>query len=364
MIELRRLIELEQTRAMPRVSILLPGGDQRERLVKLTIRAARKATQVLRERFPGTDASELLAPVDSLTQNPAFWEEPLGGVALFANAERAHGIRLLWGPDPRVAVDEWFHFGPLLPQLMSDAFCWILVLGHRRARLLQSAATRWWELGAGDLSASLAESMGLLHRAGPATAAPSAVANPLNVGALAGGVDRLLERFPYPMVLAGPRASRRAFLERSHSRGVLELDEEVVAGATSLSALRQRAWERVEARFAEGRQEAVARVGRALGTGLSDREIPYVLPEARIGRVDTVILADPHHLLPPAGNRPLSIGRPSTRERLTRIVMHTRLSGGEAYLAAPSDVPGGGFLAARYRYLDSADVRESSRLTV
>jgi hypothetical protein len=367
----------------PRLSIYLPGGTS-ETKAEATVRAskpsargtaepdgpqspmrariraaARDAQATLRKRYPREVAEALLQPIHALTRNRRFLAQPMPGLSIFVNPERARAVPLLDPVRPAVALDGRFYFGPLLPQLSSDAVFWILVLDrHRPLRLLQATAREVRELSAEDLPGEVA------HKLWP----PSPERTPEGSGGfepgamrrVAGALDRLLARRHQPLVLAGPTALREAFRAASHYPLTLYFGLELASGEAaalaSLQSLREQAWSLVAPRFHEAQRDAVSEVREAAGTALSDADPARVLRQAQRGLVEHVVLADPREAgtaaPPPPPSHPRDRDEETTlHEQLSRIALYGRMHRSSVFVVPPDQVPGGGVVAARYRHV-------------
>jgi len=319
--------------------------------------AARDAQATLRRRYPREVAEALLQPIAALTRNRRFLAQPMPGLSIFVNPERARAVPLLDPVQPRVSLDGRFYFGPLLPQLSSDAVFWILVL-DRPLRLLQATAGSARELSGEDLPGEVAHKLwppaSALEQARPDVFEPGAMRR------VAGAVDRLLARRHQPLVLAGPTALREAFRAASHHPLTLYFGLELAPGeAATLEYLREQALSLVAPRFREAQRDALSEVREVSGTALGDSDVGRVLRQAQRGLLEQVVLAGPREAGTAAPQRPAAPqAHPRDRdeettlqEQLSRIALYGRMNRSSVFVVPPDQVPGGGVVAARYRHV-------------
>ena len=119
--------------------------------------------------------------------------------------------------------------------------------------------------------------------------------------------------------------------------------------------LRDRAWRILEPMFQEARRRAAERFGELAGTGRASNDPAEVLPAAHDGRIEALFLAcdadlwgrldDPMgrvriHAAPEEGDEDL----------LDAAALFSLRHGGTVYGVDHGEVPGGGDLAAVFRY--------------
>jgi hypothetical protein len=120
------------------------------------------------------------------------------------------------------------------------------------------------------------------------------------------------------------------------------VDEEIAGNPEHLSAgeLRDFAWRIVAPHFAEEKKAAEERFRELMGTGKASDNLAEVVPAARGGRVDVLFVAGDEPMEPNA----------TDEELLEAAAAFTLRNGGTTYEVASSQVPGGGPVAAVFRY--------------
>jgi hypothetical protein len=118
--------------------------------------------------------------------------------------------------------------------------------------------------------------------------------------------------------------------------------------------LRDRAWQLLEPAFRETRRRTAEHFGELAGTGKASSDVVEILPAARNGRVEALFLAcdadlwgrlDPRekvevHKAPEEGDEDL----------LDAAALFSLRHGGTVYGLDRAEIPGGGDLAAVFRY--------------
>lgn len=135
------------------------------------------------------------------------------------------------------------------------------------------------------------------------------------------------------------------------------LDEGIAGNPESLSAeeLRQRAWEIVEPRFLRERNEANNHYHALAGTGRTSNDLQEVVTAAHDGRIEVLFLAIGVQVWGGFDKESRSVVFHEQAEAgdlnlLDLCAVRTLLNRGMVYAVAPEALPGGGPLAAVFRY--------------
>lgn len=145
----------------PCISIFLPthrkgAGTQADPIVlKNLARHAQARLGELSMREP--EARALLAPLDELVSDQAFWREQDAGLALYRSPRMFRHFALAQAPQERVVVSGRFHVRPLLPALAGEAPFHILALSLSAVRLLRANVREVREVPLPDAPQSLAD---------------------------------------------------------------------------------------------------------------------------------------------------------------------------------------------------------------
>jgi hypothetical protein len=365
------------------VSIFLPtvrAGDTQQNKIRLKnlLRTAEKRLE--EHEVDGSAAAEILKPARNLLDDPAWWEHPGDGLAIFLAEDVFKAFPLPISTRELVAVETRFHLKPLFSLLDGDGHFYILCLTKREIRLLSCDRFSVQEVDLGKMPSTFEEVMGDLTRRSTMfqTGSSKAVTrSPIFPGhGLAEDdykaeilkffqlVDNNLEHLAVdidreaPFVLAGVEYLLPRFKEATRLSHVME--EGLTGNPEGLSSeeLHAKAWEIVEPWFLRDRRRASERFGELQGTGRAASDIREILPAAYDGRVDALFTA--------RGVRIWGTYDPETREihfqkeqeaqtngsedLIDRAAAQTFLHGGKVFAVDQQEVPQGYKAAAVFRY--------------
>ena len=358
------------------VSVFLPthraGPEVQQAPIRLK-NLLRQATDALKAdgvRAPMIES--LLAPLWRLLDDGLFWQYQSDGLALFSRPGWWRSFRVPLELPELARVADRFHVSPLLPLLTGDGHFFVLALSQNQIRLLEGTRDRLDEVdlpgvplgvrdalqgeeGQKQLQVYVADrggvaARGIFHGHGAAGDVQEE-----QVLQYLRKVDRALGE-----VLAGERApmvlaavEHLAPLWRQVTT-YPHLVEETLAGnpeALGPHQLHPRAWAIVEPLFLQALREAAARYDQLAGTGLTAREPREIVRAAEHGRIDTLFAAQ-HQTGSSAdgGGVPVSDEGSGLQDLLERAASITLIKGGAVYILPAGEVPGGGGVAAVFRY--------------
>lgn len=336
-----------------------------------------QARHDLRARGLSETAIEtLLEPLDELVTQVSFWNDREEGIALFRAPDLTRMFRLPVAFPERCAIGGHFFLKPLLPLVAGNDRFYVLALSQNEVRLLQATARTDRRITAKDLPGSLVEALGgqktsqelQFHAAGSGAAGAPAVYHGQGVGReyekielrrflhqVDSAVCRLLAGRRSPLVLAGAEPLPSLYREIS---GYPWLAAAVIPGNPEHlrdEELRDRAWQLLEPSFQEARRRTAERFGELSRTGRASADVSKILPAARHGRVEALFVnCDEEvwgrlddiagevriHASPESGDEDL----------LDAAALFSLRNGGTVYGVGRGEVPGGGRLAAVFRY--------------
>lgn len=379
--DLRELTQAEP----PCVSLYLPthraGAETQQDPIRFK-NLLREAEERLDADGDGDEAGEVLEPARALLDDHPFWQHQSDGLAVFLAPGTRRLYRLPLGFEELVVVGERFHLAPLLPLLGGDGTFYVLALSQNRVRLFAATRHRVREVDLRDIPESLADALGYdweqrslqFHSSAPRGAGGQAGGGraPIYHGHGTGtddekeevarflhlvdnGVRRLLRDPAAPVVVAA--VDWVASLYRDLTK-LANLVPEAIEGnpdAASAEELHRQALERVEPQFEQERERAAERYAEAAGTGRTGRDVREVVLAAADGRVDTLFVDPNAHCWGRFEHRARRVdvhaGRENGDEDLVdRAALEALLHGGAVYAVNAEAVPGGGELAALYRY--------------
>lgn len=361
------------------VSIFLPtqGAGPAERQDPMQLR------NLLREAAHQLDAAgvrdHLLAPAAALTEQPAFWRAPSGGLALFLTQGSARHLRLPFQPRELVVVGQRFHVKPLLPLLCGDGRFYVLALSQGRVRLWKGDREGLRAIDLPGVPSSLADAMRLddreeqlqLHEAGLVRPGgrPAAVFHGHGVGS-DDAKDRILRYFREvdhgvraairevhapPLLLAAVDYLVPIYHAASTYPRLFERHLHCNPDRLDPATLHQRAWPLVRDDFERAQRAAAARWRGLAGTGLAVRDLDQVVLAAVEGRVDTLLVPMDAERWGVADMASDTVevheqARPGDVDLLDLAMVEALRHHGSAYPLDPAELPDAGRSAAILRY--------------
>lgn len=384
--ELKTLIELREG---PAVSLFLPtvraGKDVRGNPIafKNALRRAEAGLEGLgcsREQV-----RRLLEPLEGLDQESPFWSEQKDTLAVFLAPGFARWYRLSVALPEAVHVErEGFHVQPMIRTLAEDGEFWLLTLSMNSVRLFEGTRDSLREVQVEGMPTSMEdvrllegreESLemqfntrgggqgprrGAMRGSGDARPGTFHGRDPRDLDKervgeffrrVDGALRSLLQGARRPVVLAGVEYLHPIYRSSSGFDGIAEGGIHGNVDEMSLDDLQAKAWACVEplvrSRFARARQ----RWHDLAGTGLASADIEQVVPAACQGRVETLFVGSGAHrwgrYVPGEGRVELDV---EGTDLLNLSAVQTLAAGGEVLPVEAGEVPGGGMVAAVFRY--------------
>jgi hypothetical protein len=376
--EIRDLLQLP---GRPCVSIYMPtvraGAETQQNPIRLKnlLRSAQEKLEA--SGMESAEATELMAPVRELVDDPTFWQELGEGLIVFRSPEVLRTYRLSTPLDELAMVSERFHVKPLFTLLAEDRPFYVLAISLKNIRLISATRHHAEEMELPGVPHSLTEALGDLTRQYSqfqAGSAKSVHRSPVYHGHGTGEDNLKAEIVQFfnladkelvkhvdrnaPVVLAGVEYLLPRYKETTELLHVL--DEGLTGNAEGLSPeeLRDKAWEIVEPVLTADRRKAAERYGDLLGTGRAASRYDEILPAAHDGRIDTLFVARGVRLW---GTYDLEARTARLQEDqdaqqtggedlLDLAAIQTFQNGGQVYAVPQQDVPDGQAMAAIFRY--------------
>ncbi|HEX9844766.1 MAG TPA: hypothetical protein VGC20_18550 [bacterium] len=293
----------------PCVSIFLPthekGPDTQVDPIALKNLARDAGRRLLAMELREVEARELLAPVEAMVTNQAFWKEQAPGLAVFRSPRLFRAFHLPHAPVERVVVTHRFHTRPLLPALANPVEAYVLAVSLNRVRLLRANAQALRELALPGAPRSLSDFQkyedaqgddqyrqageGGTYAAG-GHQADYKDAQRRYVRAIAKAVAAVVNHGPAPLVFAGVEELFAMYREVATATHLLA---QPIAGnpdRVPAETLREQALAALQPLRAAEVALAVAAYRERAGTGRSATGLAPVLRAAQAGQVDTLLL--------------------------------------------------------------------------
>jgi hypothetical protein len=298
----------------PVISIYLPThpvSTERDQDLVLFKNLVKKVEEgLLAGGMRSANVSTLMLPVRTLQNNPMFWRQSTGGLAVL-NSEAGFSTLRLPGPaGPSAMVADRFVLKPLLPFVDHGEAFYVLALSLNSVRLFHGSRFNVTEVPLEDIPTSLADALkwdDYEREVQFFSTAMGTVASQTFYGtASAGenhkdevaryfrGVDdglrEMLAEKPVPVVLAG--VDYLLPIYRSASRYPALADGGVPGNPEHVTnaQLHRRAWNLVEPRLNASRSRAIERFGELAAAGKASSDLTAIVPAALSGRVETLFL--------------------------------------------------------------------------
>lgn len=363
------------------VSIYLPthraGAETRQDPIRLKnlLRQVEEALEAQGLDGAGTEA--LLRPVRALIEDYDFWQHQQDGLAIFRSPDLFFRYRVDQRLPELAVVAERFHLKPLLPHITGDGRFYVLALSQNRARLFRATRDSMIELQPEGMPASLAEAV---RNRVPERQLQSHSASAIHSGRGAaifhghGGGEDSKKDLLHAYFRRIDQGIRDLFIEEraplilaavdylcpiySRANTSHELLADWVSGNPdnlTPRELHERALPLAADHFLKERQKAADQYLEAWHTQRASNRPEDVLAAAHHGRVQSLFVAVGVQLWGKFNARTAEVSvcdgpSPEAQDLLNLAAIQTFANGGAVYAVAPTEVPGGGPLAAVFRY--------------
>jgi hypothetical protein len=365
------------------VSIFLPtvraGAEVQQNAIRFK-NLLREASTRLQERgVERPEAEELLAPARALLGDYDFWQHQEDGLAVFLAGDFLRTYRLPVAFRELAVVEDRFHLKSLFALFNEEGRFFILAVSQNDVRLLAADPREVHEVPLVDVPRSLEDALGhevtqqalQIHLGARNTNRPRSARIFHGHGGGEEDVKEEIRKFlnavdqgirrhlpdddRSPLVLAGVEYLLPIYRDVSDYPNVLSDGVHGNPDELRPEELHERAWPLVEKHLRGRREEDAERFGELAGTGRASSQLEEVVPAAMDGRVEILFV--------PRGVRQWGRFDPATRaverhaeqnggseDLLDRATVHTFLNGGRVYSLPPGEVPGGGPVAATFRW--------------
>lgn len=297
----------------PCVSIYLPthryGPDVRQGPIRLRNLLSEARDELGRRGWRASEVDGLLAPLDGLAGDVAFWQYQGAGLALFRAPDHTVVYRLPLGVDEQVAVGDAFRLAQLVPLVSGDGTFFVLALSQKQVRLFEATRHHIGEVDLGDMPRSIDEALAYDDRERQlqlrSTGSGAAMFHGHGVGdevdkvdlerylrVVAAGVhQRLAGARDHPLVLAAVGYYLPIFAAVSDHPVIVDRPVEGNPERRSAEDLHAGAWPLVEPILTRDLEQQADRYREAAGTGLTSSDLDEIVARAAEGRVDTLFVA-------------------------------------------------------------------------
>jgi len=323
------------------------------------------------------DIEALLTPAWDLHRDAMAWQHMSDGLAVFLSPTWQQVVRVPVDVPELATVGDRFVVGPLLP-ILSDEHFLLVTVSQRQVRLLEGTRHRVEEIVLPDVPGSLRDvvtpaearsdtmawSTSPAGRGGPAVFYGHGAADEdvkkdevdRFLRQVAGGLDRSLAGQRVPLVLIGLDYLVATYREVSRYPHILDEDVRTNPDQLDADGLHAAAWPVIAQRLAADKKRMVDRFDELHGTGRASTDPVKIGVAAAEGRVDTLLLTASPSCWEEASVESPRVLQLGTKEKfahcelLDRSAVDTLTRSGQIYTFATSQVPGGGDVAAVFRY--------------
>lgn len=316
------IADLARTNGEPCVSVFMPTQHVESEVSQNAIRLKNLMRQI-RLEMEGTGYREsniepLLRPLSSLVDNSSFWLDEGDGFAAFLTAETSRVFRLPLKFEELVVTGSRFHLKPLFPLMAVNNRFYVLALSKNDVKLYQGTHYGMNEVESTEFPRSLLEVIfdevqdrGLqIHTGNVAGGRHDAIYHGHGVTSddadhrphdklvrffreIDHGIRDALNGESAPLLLAGVEYYLPLYKEVNGYKNLVP-DTIVQGNPDHMKAkdLHLRAWEAVEPIFLESQTTAVERFRHlsSNGQGLASTDIHAIVPGAKFGRVDLLLV--------------------------------------------------------------------------
>lgn len=367
--------------AGPYVSVYMPthrcGAETLQDPIRLKnlIRDADQQLQAI--GCASGDIDHLLHPLTAMLADYDFWQHQMDGLMIFRGKDLFESYQVDMAVSELAVVGDRPHLKPMLALMSSDARYYVLALSQNRAQLFQGTREGLAAVELEGMPRSLEEtwpeqreSAALQSHSG---SAPKAGGGSVVVHGQGSGQELTKERMQIyfrkidqalhtllaasatPLILATVDYLAPIYRKVNSHPG---LQAKWVSGnpdTLSAAELHVRALPIALETFEASRRQAADRYLELWHTQRASNELAGVLPAAVCGRVDALFAAVGVQVWgaynPSTGEVRISESCKSGEQDLLNLAaMHAFTNGGAVYAVPRSEVPGGGVVAAVYRY--------------
>lgn len=366
------------------VSIYMPTHRLSDEIEQDPIRFKNLVTEAedkLKEAgMRGPKAKALLEPLHELRDSRIFWRHQSDGLAIFISPDVFRYQRLPLNFDELVVVSGRFHIKPLLPLLSSDGRFYILSLSQNEIRLLQGTRYSVGEVDLEEIPESLQEAFKWedperrLQWHTSSSNEPGYRAAAFH-GHLANaeidskdfikryfqkidkGLGEILADENAPLILAGVDYLQPIYKQVNSYQQILDEGVKGNPEKLDMAELHEKVWSIVAPQFKKEREEAAELYKQLAGQSneRASEELEEIVPAAVFERVETLFVPQEVNRWgqfdPESGEVTLhSEHEPGDENLLDLAAAHTFLNNGTVYAVEADQVPGGGAIAAIFRY--------------
>jgi hypothetical protein len=319
-----------------------------------------------------------LEPARALLEQEALWETAREGLALFVSRSLIRSYPVSAPLREFLEVSDRFYLKPLLPMLRCDGSFYLLGLSQERVALLEGTRESLVEVAVPDLPKDLPSALHLenypserhLEFRSQSSQAGRRMAIVHGHAQEAEDVSRFLLDYFHaverpvsaflrgrraPLILAAVEYLHPLYAEVNTYPHLLRRGVSGNPDVFNVEDLRRRAWTVVESTLDQDLERALAEYAGLAGGPRSSEEVSTVLIGAFFGRIGRLFVAADVELWGRFDEDTLGVSVHESRQEgdvdlLDWAAIRTLSTGGAAYVLPRARVPGGGPMAALFRF--------------
>jgi hypothetical protein len=378
----RDLEELMKDEGFPRVSIFMPTFRAGKEVQQNSIRFRNlldKATEELAgSDLDSTSIERLLEPATDVVRNRDLWRRQSDGLAAFIGEGKFRVYRLPQRFDELVVVTDRFHVKPLVSFVAEDRVFYVLALSQKEVRLIECTRQDAVRVPLKGVPESILETTdidraektlqfhtrttgrtgkrdAIFHGTG-ATVSPGTKKTILRYfRRVDRGVSRVLRKMDVPLVVAAVDYLIPIYkVANTHPY----LAEQGIPGnpeSAAMEELRDRALEILEPQLRHVRAASSKKYKKLIGSGFTSDDLKETLVAAHHSRVETLFVPVGVNRWgrfdPDSATVEIHASRePGDQDLLDLAAVQSLVRGAQVFAVSPPAVPGGGELAAVFRF--------------
>jgi hypothetical protein len=361
---------------MPTVRLGRPQSSENYRTFEGLIQ---RAEQQLRQGYPAHKTDTLVHPLRRLLDDQPFWEQPAGGLAVFASPDFFHVQKLDRAVPEHVAVADSFHLKPLIRAQQFTGKYQVLCLSQRNVRLFEGNQDRLEPVELRNVPRTTGEALSIQINEAVTTdaSAPTgetrhdAKAKYQTTAEKVSVDDNDLEQFfrsvdqalwtnhsraaALPIILCALEKYHPLFHSISKNPNLIQEGIVVNPDAVAVERLREEAWRIVEPYYQEQVQRLIESYQMARAKEQGSEDLKQVAEAATFSRVGTLLVDADKHVggrIDPASGR-VEFGdmtQPDFDDLLDDIAEKVIKTGGQVMVMPSQQMPTETGVAAIYRF--------------
>jgi hypothetical protein len=379
-----RVLEgLTASMGFPRVSMYLPtrraGKEVRQNPIRLKNLLAESARKLEASGQKKADIDRVLEPARRLLDAMDFWNHQSDGLAVFLDGGTIQTFRLPVPFGELAVVTDRFHVKPLVAFVAGDRKFYVLAVSQKEFRLIRCTRYTAGTVPVEDAPGNIFEATGIdrsekqlqfhtgppgrggkrsaiFHGTGAAAGNPDVKKLILKYfRQIDGGIARVLEGNNVPLVVATVDHLIPLYREANTYPHLCERGLPGNPEGVTDEDLRDAALELLEGDFRREREAAAGEYGRLGARGLASGDLDEIVVAAHHARIDTLFVPvgrnrwgrfDPESTTVEVHDSE----QPGDQDLMDLAAVRSLNAGARVFAVAPDDVPGGGEVAAVFRF--------------